>query len=697
MVKALVNRGGSANDVTADTLYAAFGKLNDNTDELYTKASDLQAAVTALQAAVGSIDFEAKALVDAATIATAITARDGQYSASISGTRLLGLPTGASPGGRYVWRLALTGTTTLTFASGFVFSSAFTPATAAGDVIVLDVVYDGLFFLVQNARNYLGLLSSALPSITFSQTLANAVSGAVSAGTTVGTLSAKSGSATRTFTSRNDALVLDADGVTIKTGNASSPSYTAWGTADGMVTDTPTSGTGAAVTYPINLTTNPAAGLRMAALRCGLNDSTNATWKSVKWGYGLGNSGISIPAGTLQTTANGGFSLGFWFKPPSAQAYSFFHDAVGGAQVNPGSDGGVYIHYQPSTGYQGIGYAAGTFPTDGALHYAMVNVTASAFKIYIDGVLKVNAALNLDKLGQNPLYIGKRSGDTTSIDISEVSLWATQRAATTPTAALTGGETGITTLWPLDNGLYGWTPMTAPPQIMRRVTPVIGQRIDLSDVKYVRKDRFTAVPNWRHQSGWPPRTVHANGMLDSTSNLFCHGYVTGSWDPSDMRVSGKTPAAWAGGSSYVPPAEAWPSVARLHTEGCAIPNWSTMQYLEGGPLITLGTDATMPGGFLKMTPRLMTANEAACLPAAMMSASDAPKYLGPAFNTFPYGIRYGLHATRMRAPNIGPGWPAFWHLSDFQDSVNEIDTNDKFGLDYRTSNQGFIYRHTDGS
>ncbi|MCK8788189.1 hypothetical protein M0638_27960, partial [Roseomonas sp. NAR14] len=39
----------------------------------------------------------------------------------------------------------------------------------------------------------------------------------------------------------------------------------------------------------------------------------------------------------------------------------------------------------------------------------------------------------------------------------------------------------------------------------------------------------------------------------------------------------------------------------------------------------------------------------------------------------------------------------FWHLSDFQDSVNEIDTNDKFGLDYRTSNQGFIYRHTDGS
>ncbi|MCK8788158.1 hypothetical protein M0638_27805, partial [Roseomonas sp. NAR14] len=127
----------------------------------------------------------------------------------------------------------------------------------------------------------------------------------------------------------------------------------------------------------------------------------------------------------------------------------------------------------------------------------------------------VNAALNLDQLGQNPLYIGKRSGDTTSIDLCEVSLWTTQQAATTPTAALTGGEAGIATLWPLDSGLYGWTPMTAPPQIMRRVSPVVGRRIDLSDVKYVRKDRFTSVPAWRHQSAWPPRTVHANGMLDA--------------------------------------------------------------------------------------------------------------------------------------------------------------------------------------
>ncbi|MCK8788276.1 hypothetical protein M0638_28395, partial [Roseomonas sp. NAR14] len=117
MVKALVNRGGSANDATADTLYAAFGKLNDNTDELYSKTSDASAAIAALQASVGAIDFESKTLVDAATIATAITARDGQYSASISGTRLLGLPTGAQAGGRYVWRIALTGTTTLTFAS----------------------------------------------------------------------------------------------------------------------------------------------------------------------------------------------------------------------------------------------------------------------------------------------------------------------------------------------------------------------------------------------------------------------------------------------------------------------------------------------------------------------------------------------------------------------------------------------------
>ncbi|MCK8788159.1 hypothetical protein M0638_27810, partial [Roseomonas sp. NAR14] len=215
-------------------------------------------------------------------------------------------------------------------------------------------------------------------------------------------------------------------------------------------------------------------------------------------------------------------------------------------------------------------------------------------------------------------------------------------------------------------------------------------------VKYVRKDRFTSVPAWRHQSAWPPRTVHANGMLDATPNLFCHGYIQGSWDPGDMRLPAQA-AAWAGGSSYVPPPEAWPSAAWLHTEGCAFPNWSAMQYMEGGPVITLGSDATMPGGFLKMTPRLMTTAEKAVLPAAMMSAANAPKYLGPAFNTFPYGMKYGLHAVRMRVPGVSPGWPALWLLSDFQDTVNEIDTNDKFGWDYRTSNQGIIFRMPDGS
>ncbi|MCK8787612.1 hypothetical protein M0638_24915, partial [Roseomonas sp. NAR14] len=142
--------------------------------------------------------------------------------------------------------------------------------------------------LVETAAS--GTTRSTLISVTvgaaaataFNQVLASVTSGAVSAGTTVGTLSAKASGATRVFASRNDALVLDADGVTIKTGNTSSPSYTPWGTADGTLTDTPASGT--AVSVPINLTTVGAAGLRMAALRCGLNDTANAVWKSVKWG-----------------------------------------------------------------------------------------------------------------------------------------------------------------------------------------------------------------------------------------------------------------------------------------------------------------------------------------------------------------------------------------------------------------------------
>ncbi|HYG02099.1 MAG TPA: hypothetical protein VD927_06605 [Chryseosolibacter sp.] len=69
MAKQSINIGTTANDRTGDNLRDAFDKVNDNTDELYTKDTEHDADIAAIESDVTSIESDVAAVEsDVATL-----------------------------------------------------------------------------------------------------------------------------------------------------------------------------------------------------------------------------------------------------------------------------------------------------------------------------------------------------------------------------------------------------------------------------------------------------------------------------------------------------------------------------------------------------------------------------------------------------------------------------------------------------
>lgn len=127
MAFALVNLGTGPDTGAADTLDAAFLKVNGSLVYLQTGAAPI-------------------ALFDAATIAV-----DGSlanvYTVTLAGNRTLGFPTNPVPGRSYQFFIYqdATGGRTLAYASGWKFANGIVPtlSTAAGALDILSATYDG--------------------------------------------------------------------------------------------------------------------------------------------------------------------------------------------------------------------------------------------------------------------------------------------------------------------------------------------------------------------------------------------------------------------------------------------------------------------------------------------------------------------------------------------------------------------------